>query len=92
MTGRTFRRDHFLVEVEPVGPAPGADGPERLEVRSDGGVMVVERLPQRLKPLKHRLLDDAIDHGWNAERALPAAPGLGDHHPTHRLRLVAPLE
>jgi thiamine transport system ATP-binding protein len=32
VTGRTFRRDHFLVEVEPVGQAPGADGPERLEV------------------------------------------------------------
>ena len=34
VTGRTFRRDHFLVEVEvePVGQEPGADGPERLEV------------------------------------------------------------
>ena len=33
MTGRTFRRDHFLVEVESaVGQEPGADGPERLEV------------------------------------------------------------
>src|SRR5690349_23303324 len=55
-------------------------------------VLAERRVPQRLKPLEHRLLDDAIDHGWNAESTLPAAPGLGDHHPTHRLRLVAPLE
>src|SRR4051794_34331692 len=55
-------------------------------------VLAERRVPQRLKPLEHRLLDDAIDHGWNAESTLPSAPGLWDHHPTHRLRLVAPLE
>jgi hypothetical protein len=64
----------------------GASRPEAVTVLAE------RRIPQRLKPLEHRLLDDAIDHGWNAESTLPAAPGLWDHHPTHRLRLVAPLE
>jgi hypothetical protein len=54
-------------------------------------VLVERRVPQRLKPLEHRLLDDAIDHGWNAEVACPAGR-LRDLHPTHRLRLVAPLQ
>src|SRR5262249_43924382 len=49
------------------------------------------RVPLRLKPLQDRLLDHAIDHGWNAEVARPAGR-LWDLHPTHRLRLVAPLE
>ena len=49
------------------------------------------RVPQRLKPLQHRLLDHTVDHGWNAEVARPAGR-LRDFHPTHRLRLVAPLE
>src|SRR6516164_6160872 len=46
------------------------------------------RVPQRLKPLQDRLLDHAIDHGWNAEVARSAGR-LRDFDPTHRLRLVA---
>src|SRR5208283_1614872 len=41
--------------------------------------------------LCHRLLDHAINHGWNAEVACPAGR-FRDLHPTHRLRLVATLE
>src|SRR4051812_21363684 len=37
------------------------------------------------------LADHPIDHGWSAEVARPAGR-LRDLHPTHRLRLVAPLE
>ena len=54
-------------------------------------VLAERRVPQRLKPLEHRLLDHAVDHGWNAEVACPAGR-FRDLHPTHRLRLVAPLE
>src|SRR5438477_1924653 len=49
------------------------------------------RVPLRLQPLQDRLLDHAIDHGWNAEAARSAGR-LRDSHPTHRLRLIAPLE
>src|SRR5215831_5131416 len=49
------------------------------------------RVPPRLQPLQDRLLDHAIDHGWNAKVARPAVR-LRDLHPTHRLRLIAPLE
>src|SRR3954453_14348884 len=54
-------------------------------------VLAERRVPQRLKPLQHRLLDHAVNHGWNAEVACPAGR-LRDLHPTHRLRLVAPLQ
>src|SRR5271166_221418 len=54
-------------------------------------VLAERRVPQRLEPLQHRLLDHTVDHGWNAEVACPAGR-LRDLHPTHRLRLVATLE
>jgi hypothetical protein len=54
-------------------------------------VLAERRVPQRLKPLEHRLLNHTVDHGWNAEVACPAGR-LRDLHPTHRLRLVATLE
>ena len=47
--------------------------------------------PTALQPLQDRLLDHAIDHGWNAEVARSAGR-FRDSHPTHRLRLIAPLE
>ena len=53
-------------------------------------VLAERRVPQRLEPLQHRLLNHAVNHGWNAEVARPAGR-LRDLHPTHRLRLVAPL-
>jgi hypothetical protein len=49
------------------------------------------RIEQRLEDLQDRLLDQAIDHRRDAQLALAAA-GLGDFHPAHRLRLVAPIE
>ena len=52
-------------------------------------VLAERRVPQRLQPLQHRLLDHAVDHGWNAEVACPAGR-FRDLHPTHRLRLVRP--
>src|SRR5882672_10222252 len=63
----------------------GAARPEAVAVLAEC------RVPPRLKPLQDRLLDHAINHGWNAEVARPAGR-LRDPHPTHRLRLVAPLE
>src|SRR6266446_7724719 len=63
----------------------GAARPEAVAVLAEG------RVPLRLEPLQDRLLDHAIDHGWNAEVARRAGR-LRDLHPTYRLRLVAPLE
>jgi len=63
----------------------GAAWPEAIAVLAEC------RVPPRLKPLEDRLLDHAIDNGWNAEVARPAGR-LRDLHPTHRLRLVAPPE
>jgi hypothetical protein len=54
-------------------------------------VLAERRVPQRLEPLQHRLLDHTVDLGWNAEVACPAGR-FRDLHPTHRLRLVAPLQ
>jgi hypothetical protein len=63
----------------------GAARPEAVAVLAEC------RVPLRLEPLQDRLLNHAIDHGWNAKVACPAGR-LRDLHPTHRLRLVAPLE
>ena len=63
----------------------GAARPEAVAVLAEC------RVPLRLEPLQDRLLNHAIDHGWNAQVARPAGR-LRDLHPTHRLRLVAPLE
>src|SRR4051812_46639232 len=54
-------------------------------------VLAERRVPQRLELLENRLLDHAINRGWNAKVARPAGR-LRDGYPTHRLRLVAPLE
>jgi hypothetical protein len=62
----------------------GAARPEAVAVLAE------RRVPQRLKLLQNRLLDHAINRGWNAKVARPASR-LRDGHPTHRLRLVAPL-
>src|SRR5215472_15117750 len=51
----------------------GAARPEAVAVLAEC------RVPPRLKPLQERLLDYAINYGWNAQLA-------------RRLRLVAPLE
>ena len=49
------------------------------------------RIEQRLEDLQHRLLDQTIDHRRDAQLALAAAR-LGDFHPAHRLRFIAPIE
>jgi hypothetical protein len=54
-------------------------------------VLAERRVPQWLQPLQHRLLDHPVDHGWDTEVACPAGR-FRDLHPTHRLRLVAPLQ
>src|SRR3954471_24322319 len=60
--------------------------------RPEAEAVLAERwVPQGLEPLQDRLLDHAINHGGDAEVARPAGR-LRDGHPTHRLRLVAPLE
>src|SRR5262249_61354370 len=61
----------------------GAARPEAVAVLAEC------RVPLRLKPLQERLLDYAINYGWNAQLARPAVP-LGDLHPKDRLRLGGP--
>jgi len=63
----------------------GAARPEAVAVLAECWV------PQRLKPQQDCLLDHTINDGWNAEIARPPVR-LRDSHPTHRLRLVAPLQ
>src|SRR4051812_11246509 len=63
----------------------GAAGPEAVAVLAEC------RVPLRLEPLQNRLLDHAIDYGWDAKVARSAGR-LRDLHPTYRLRLIAPLE
>ncbi len=88
----------FEVEIDhdvmPVGDVfPGSEqcimrSPSRAEAEARRREA---RIEQRLEDLQDRLLDQAIDHRRNAQLALAAA-GLGDFHPAHRLRLIAPVE
>jgi hypothetical protein len=71
-------------------PIPGRGKAPRPAVREVEVIAATRRVPQRLQPLEHRLLNHTVDHGWNAEVACPAGR-LRDLHPTHRLRLVATL-
>src|SRR5262245_30924089 len=54
-------------------------------------VLRERRVPAALQDLQDRLLDQAIQHGGDAELAHPAVR-LGDLDPPHRLRLVSPTE
>jgi hypothetical protein len=49
------------------------------------------RIDSRLQDLQPDLLDEAVEHRRDAELALASA-GLGDHHSSHRARLVAARE
>ena len=49
------------------------------------------RVEKRLQDLQKGLLDEPIENRRDAELALAPA-GLGDHHPSHRLRLVTSCE
>src|SRR2546421_2976566 len=50
------------------------------------------RIPLLLQNLHHRLLDEAIQHGWNAKLSHPSAIRLRDFHPSHRFRFVGPVQ
>ena len=60
-------------------------GPEAIACIREGWIK------QRLQDLQQGLLDEPIEHRRDAELALAPA-GLWNHHPSHRLRLVAPRE
>src|SRR6187455_1382426 len=49
------------------------------------------RVPAALEDLQDRLLDQAIQHGGDAELAHPAVR-FGEFDTPHRLRLVSPVE
>ena len=54
--------------------------------------MLGERpVPAALQDLQDGLLDKAVQHGRDAQRAHPAAR-LGDVHPPHRCRFVGPVQ
>ena len=54
-------------------------------------VLRERRVPAALQDLQDRLLDQAIQHGGDAELAHPSVR-LGDFDSPHRLRLVSPVE
>src|SRR4029078_1139644 len=62
-----------------------ACGPEPVARRAEPVV------PLLLQQLHHRLLDEAVEHRWNAERT-GAAGRLRDVDTPHRLWLVGALE
>src|SRR5512135_3205347 len=62
-----------------------ATGPEPVAVFRE------RRVPAALQDLQDRLLDQAIQHGGDAELAHPAVR-FGDLYPPHRLRPVSPVE
>src|SRR5215216_4151987 len=49
------------------------------------------RVPLPLQNLHHRLLDEAIQHGWDAKLSHPSVR-LRDFHPPHRFRFVDPVQ
>src|SRR5260370_42535090 len=49
-------------------------------------------IPLPLQNLHHRLLDTAIQHGWDAKLSHPSAVRLRDFHPSPRFRFVGPVQ
>ena len=49
-------------------------------------------VPPALQNLQHRLLEEAVQHGGNAQLAHPASVWLFDFFPPHRLRLISPAQ
>src|ERR1700732_3153922 len=49
------------------------------------------RIPLSLENLHNRLLDEPVQHSWNAEFAHPSSVRLFDFHPPHGFRLVGPV-
>src|SRR5258705_553966 len=54
-------------------------------------VLGKRRVPSPLQNLHHRLLDEAIQHGWDAKLSHPSIR-LRDFHPPHRSRFVSPVQ
>src|SRR5712672_1396369 len=50
------------------------------------------RVPLPLQNLHHRLLNKAIQHGWDAKLSHPSSIRLRDFHPPHRFRFVSPVQ
>src|SRR4051812_10382847 len=83
--------DHPVVALDDEGLGLG-DGLMRRAVRAESEARLGERrVPLRVQDLEDRLLDQAIQHGGDAQEADPTV-GLRYLHPTHRLRSVGPLQ
>jgi hypothetical protein len=54
-------------------------------------VLGERRVPLPLQDLHHRLLDEAIQHGWDAKLSHPTIR-LRDFHPPDRFRFVGPVQ
>src|SRR5262245_66134469 len=50
------------------------------------------RVPLSLQDLHNRLLDEPVQHSWNAEFAHPSPVRLFNFHPPHGFRFVSPLQ
>src|SRR5215475_4836927 len=55
-------------------------------------VLGERRIPSPLQDLHHRLLDKAVQHGWDAKLSHPSSIRLRDFHPSHRFRFVDPVQ
>jgi len=49
-------------------------------------------VPSPLQNLHHRLLDESIQHGGNAQLSHSSSVRLGDFHPSDRLQFVGPVQ
>src|ERR1700737_906121 len=68
-------------------------GVMRRPTRSEPIAVLGERwIPLSLQDLHHRLLDKAVQHGWDAKLSHPSAIRLLDFHPSHRFRFVDPVQ
>src|SRR6202040_1371090 len=68
-------------------------GMMRRPTRSEPiAVLGERRIPSPLQNLHHRLLDKAVQHGWDAKLSHPSAIRLRDFHPSHRFRFVDPVQ
>jgi hypothetical protein len=68
------------------------DGIVRASARTEAvAVLAEDRIKDRLQHLQERLLDQAVQHRGDAKLSF-AAPRLRDHHTTHRLWPIRPLQ
>src|SRR5580700_11335401 len=67
--------------------------PCRTPLRSEPiAVWGKRRVPLPLQNLHRRLLDEAIQYGWDAKLSHPSSIRLRDFHPPHRFRFVGPVQ